>query len=54
MNKFMKIMMVASAFSEWLMTATADGEIDEDEMVDFMKTVLKVAGISVKYKIPME
>jgi len=51
MNNFFKIMMAATTLMEWAQRASADGVIDQKEVVEVVSTLLKILDVKAEIKV---
>jgi hypothetical protein len=50
---FFKVFRIAGAVSEWLEKSIGDGVIDENEIIDLVRTMLDIANVNAKIKVDL-
>ena len=51
MTNFFKIMMAATTIMNWMQKASADGVIDENEVIEVVEMLLKILGVKAEIKV---
>ena len=51
MNNFFRIMMAASSFIAWVQRASADGVIDEKEVVEVVTMILNALNVKAEIRL---